>query len=137
MGIDVNRKRIAEFCRRWTIAELSLFGSMLRDDFHPESEVEVLVVFAPEADWGFRDLLQMEKELTEILGRKADLIEERLVEQNRNYIIRRHLLRSTEPVYERDAEQTRDIERIDAAADRLNAEMAEVLECQAPWPEEE
>ncbi len=99
MGIEVDRERIAGFCRRWRITELSLFGSVLRDDFRPESDVDVLVVFAPEADWGFGDLLQMEEELTEIFGHKADLVEKRLVEQNRNYIVRKHILRSAEPVY--------------------------------------
>ncbi len=99
MGIDVDRERIAEFCRRWKITELSLFGSVLRDDFRPESDVDVLVVFAPDANWDFGDLLQMEEELTEIFGHKADLVEKRLVEQNRNYIIRKHILRSAEPVY--------------------------------------
>ncbi|MBA2671594.1 MAG: nucleotidyltransferase domain-containing protein [Gemmatimonadetes bacterium] len=75
MGIDVDRERIAEFCRRWKITELSLFGSVLRDDFRPASDVDVLVVFAPEADWGFGDLLQMEEEPTEIFGHKADLVD--------------------------------------------------------------
>ncbi|CAN5567561.1 nucleotidyltransferase family protein [soil metagenome] len=99
MGIEVDRERIAGFCRRWRITELSLFGSVLRDDFRPESDVDVLVVFAPEAEWGFGDLLQMEEELTEIFGHRADLVEKRFVEQNRNYIIRKHILRSAEPAY--------------------------------------
>jgi len=43
--------RIAEFCRRWKITELALFGSVLRDDFRPDSDVDVLVTFAPDAPW--------------------------------------------------------------------------------------
>jgi uncharacterized protein len=99
MGIDVDRERIAEICRRWKITELSLFGSVLRGDFSPESDVDVLVVFESDTDWSFRDLLQMEEELTELFGHEADLVEKRLVEQNRNYIIRKHILRSAEPLY--------------------------------------
>jgi uncharacterized protein len=99
MRIEVARDRIADFCRRWQIIELSLFGSALRDDFRPDSDVDVLVVFAPGSAWGFRELLQMEEELAGIFGRNVDLVEKRLVEQNRNYIIRRHILRSAEPVY--------------------------------------
>ena len=55
LGIDVPTGRIAEFCRKWKVAELSLFGSVLREDFGPESDVDVLVSFASDAQWGLFD----------------------------------------------------------------------------------
>ncbi len=99
MKIELPQDRITEFCRRWRITELALFGSVLRDDFRPDSDVDVLVSFAPDAEWDWRDLDRMAEELGTILRRNVDLVERRLVERNRNYIIRKHILRSAEPVY--------------------------------------
>ena len=66
------RDKIAEFCRRHRIRKLSLFGSVLRDDFRPDSDIDVLVEFEPGARTGFA-FFAMEIELSEILGRKVDL----------------------------------------------------------------
>ena len=71
--IEVPRERIAEFCRRHHIRRLAFFGSVLRDDFGPDSDVDVLVEFAPGEEPGFLRLARMERALSEILGRKADL----------------------------------------------------------------
>ncbi len=70
--IDIPNDKIAEFCRRNHIRRLALFGSVLRDDFRPDSDVDVLVEFEPEARVGLR-FFGMEEELSEILGRKVDL----------------------------------------------------------------
>lgn len=90
---------LAAFCRRWRIAELALFGSVLRDDFGPESDIDVLVSFLPEAEHGFFELLDMEEELGQLLGRKVDLVDRRAVERSRNYIRRRAVLESAETIY--------------------------------------
>ncbi len=71
--ISIDREKIAEFCRRHHIRRLALFGSVLRGDFRPDSDVDVLVEFEPGATAGFLRLAAMELELTEILGRRADL----------------------------------------------------------------
>jgi len=71
--IPIDRERIAEFCRRNHIRKLSLFGSVLRDDFRPDSDVDVLVEFEPGAVVGLIRLAGMEIELSEMLGRKVDL----------------------------------------------------------------
>ena len=71
--IDIPKERIAEFCRRNHIRRLALFGSVLRDDFTPESDVDVLVEFEPDARVGLLGLAHMEIELSELLGRKVDL----------------------------------------------------------------
>jgi predicted nucleotidyltransferase len=74
--LQVSRERIAEFCRRWSVAELSFFGSVMSGDFRPDSDVDVLVTFAPEAGWSLFDLVTMQGELSILLGRPVDLIEE-------------------------------------------------------------
>ena len=72
LHIHVDQKRIAEFCRRHHIRRLSFFGSVLRDDFRPESDVDVLVEFEPERVPGLA-FFAMEEELSQILGRRVDL----------------------------------------------------------------
>jgi len=71
--ISIDRERIAEFCRRNHIRKLSLFGSVLRDDFRLDSDVDVLAEFEPGAVVGLIRLAGMEIELSEMLGRKVDL----------------------------------------------------------------
>jgi len=78
------------------IRELALFGSVLRPDFHSDSDVDVLVAFADGARWRLADYLQMETELAEIFGRRVDMVERNLVEKNPNYIIRDAILNSME-----------------------------------------
>lgn len=97
--LSISRDRLVEFCRRWKISELSLFGSALREDFRPDSDVDLLVSFAPGVSWGFDDCLTMKEELEALLGRAVDLVERRLVETSENYIRRKHILSHLEPLY--------------------------------------
>src|SRR3990170_8236105 len=92
--IDIPKERIAEFCRRWKISELALFGSVLREDFRPDSDVDVLVTFAPDAKWSLFDHVDMEDELAQILGRPVDLVSRRGIERSRNPFRRRAILES-------------------------------------------
>ena len=71
--IEIPRDRIAEFCRRWGVRKMSLFGSVIRDDFTPESDVDVLVEFRPGLTQGLRFYSDMPDELSKILGREVDL----------------------------------------------------------------
>ena len=73
LRITVDQERIAAFCRKHHIARLAFFGSVLREDFRPESDVDVLVWFEPERTPGFFRLIAMQMELSEIIGRKVDL----------------------------------------------------------------
>ena len=98
-NIEIPRKEIAEFCRRRHIEELSIFGSALREDFRPDSDVDVLVRFSPEARWDLFDLMRMEEELKAIFGREVDLVERSAVERSRNYVRRKAILNSLEPIY--------------------------------------
>jgi hypothetical protein len=90
---------LANFCRRWKIAELSLFGSALRDDFALDSNLDFLVSFAPDATWSLFDHVDMEEELTALLGRPADLMERSAVERSENWIRREDILGSAQMIY--------------------------------------
>jgi hypothetical protein len=95
----LRHESVEEFCTRWKISELSLFGSVLRDDFHSSSDVDVLVSFSPDADWGLIDHVEMRDELQKIFGRKVDLVTRRSVEHSRNWIRRKAILESARPLY--------------------------------------
>jgi uncharacterized protein len=92
MKIQFPHEQLTAFRARWKIVELEFFGSVLRDDFGPESDVDVLIAFDPEARWSLFDLVQMEEEAAAIFGRKVDLVERRLVERSANYLRRDGIL---------------------------------------------
>lgn len=93
------QNQIADFCHRWQVRELALFGSVVHGGFRPDSDVDVLISFAPEARWSLFDLVTMEQELAGILGRDVDLVERSAVEQSENYIRRRSILDNAEVIY--------------------------------------
>lgn len=94
--INIPRNQIEEFCRKWSIKELAFFGSVLGDDFRPDSDVDVLVVFRDDARWDLFDHMRAEEELKQILGRKVDLVEKKAV---RNPFRRHHILENHEVIY--------------------------------------
>ena len=96
--ILLDREKIAEFCQPWKITEFALFGSVLLDDFRPDSDVDVLVTFDPDAQWSLFDLVQMQDELGEVLGRKVDLVEKKGL---RNPFRRHSILKTRQVVYAR------------------------------------
>jgi predicted nucleotidyltransferase len=97
--IKVPRRKLISFCQKWKIAEFSIFGSALRSDFRPDSDIDVLVSFAPNAHPTFSDMANMEEELREIFGREVDLISKRGIEASRNFIRRKAILESAEVIY--------------------------------------
>jgi len=97
--ISLPETEIQKFCRRWQIAEFALFGSVLREDFRPDSDIDVLVRFAPDSRWSLFDMVRMQKELEAILGREVDLVERTAVEQSENYIRRKRILSDLVPIY--------------------------------------
>jgi uncharacterized protein len=92
----IPRKKITEFCQRWKVAEFSLFGSILREDFRPGSDVDVLVTFSPEAHISLFDLVQMKLELEKIFHRPVDVVEKEALE---NPFRKREILRTAQVVY--------------------------------------
>ena len=95
-------KDIALFCKRWKIREFAVFGSILRDDFKPESDVDVLVTFGQSAEWGLFDHVQMQNELEALLGRKVDLVTRRALEQTQNNILRERIMNSAKVIFSED-----------------------------------
>ena len=91
--------QIAEYCRVNGIARIDIFGSALRADFGPESDIDLLVEFEPDRKLGLFEFVRMEQELADIFGRKVDLVERSAVERSRNYIRRAAILESTETIH--------------------------------------
>ena len=97
--IAIDPHALEAFCRGWSIQELELFGSVLRDDFRPDSDVDVLVSFADDRKPTLPMLSNIQQELESLLGRRVDLVERQSIERSENYILRDHILRHREPLY--------------------------------------
>ena len=97
--IPLPNEQLAAFCERWNIVELALFGSVLRDDFGPDSDIDVLVRFRPGQYPSLFGLYDMESDLAELVGRRVDLVEREGVEESPNYIRRRAILGSARTIY--------------------------------------
>jgi predicted nucleotidyltransferase len=91
LPIHLDPDRLAAFCRKWMISEFSVFGSVLRGDFQPDSDVDVLVTFQPDERWSLWDLIEMRDELAAWVGRDVDLIEKEAITNP----YRRHRILST------------------------------------------
>jgi len=96
--LPVDDALLGEFCRRWRIAKLELFGSMLVEPARAQ-DVDLLVTFAPDARWGLFEHEHMERELAELLGRNVDLVSRRAIEWSENALRRNSILAGAVPVY--------------------------------------
>jgi predicted nucleotidyltransferase len=94
LQIEIDKAGLADFCRRWKVAEFALFGSVLTDQFGPQSDVDVLITFAPDAEWGIFDLVDMSTELESAFGRRVDLVDSRGLRNP----FRRHSIQSSKRV---------------------------------------
>ena len=99
VDFGVSQEKIADFCRKWKIAQLAVFGSALRGQLRPDSDLDLLVVFASDSDWSMFDHYRMENELTEMFAREIDLISRKAVEENPNSICRNEILNSAKVIY--------------------------------------
>jgi len=95
-NFTIPRKKIADFCKRWSINEFALFGSVLREDFSPDSDIDVLISIDPKAHIGLLEIVQMQLELEKMFKRPVDLVEK---EGLRNPYRRRAILRTAQVVY--------------------------------------
>ena len=100
--IDVPQERIAEFCTKWQVVEFGFFGSVLRDDFGPDSDVDVLVRFEPTARWSLWDIPVMQEELEAIFGREVDIVDKDAIEASDNPFRKRLILGTSQSVYTRE-----------------------------------
>lgn len=98
--IRVNYEELVRLCQEYKITRLALLGSVLRSDFRPDSDVDVLVQFAPDSHYGLLTVSRIQRELSRIFGREVDLVEWEAVERSRNYIRRKAILGSLEVIYE-------------------------------------
>jgi uncharacterized protein len=97
--LPVDEQALHEFCQRWKIVKLELFGSMLRPDFGPLSDIDLLVTFSADARWSLLDHVRMENEGSELLGRRTDLVSRRAIEASHNAVRRSAILGTAVPVY--------------------------------------
>ena len=99
IAIDLPMEKIVEFCARWKVTEFAFFGSVLRDDFRPDSDIDIMVCFHPDAHPKFSTLDQMEAELKTLFDRDIDLITRQGIETSRNYLRRHEILSSAQVIY--------------------------------------
>jgi uncharacterized protein len=97
--ISLPQAALEQFCQRWKIRELQLFGSVLRADFRPDSDVDFLVTFADDATWSLIDHIRMQHELAELLGRPIDLVSKKALERSSNWLRRTEILTTAQPIY--------------------------------------
>jgi hypothetical protein len=94
--VEVPMDRIEAFCKKWKVQEFSLFGSVLREDFGPDSDVDVMVLFEQDAGWSLFDIVNMIDELRGVFGRDVDLLEKDAI---RNPFRRRNILAQHQVIY--------------------------------------
>jgi uncharacterized protein with HEPN domain/predicted nucleotidyltransferase len=99
LQIKLPEDKITNFCKRWQIFELALFGSVLREDFRSDSDIDVLVTFFPESRFDLLDLIAMKEELEDIFSRKVDLVNKRDIERSDNWIRRENILGTARVFY--------------------------------------
>ncbi|MBI4781392.1 MAG: nucleotidyltransferase family protein [Oscillatoriophycideae cyanobacterium NC_groundwater_1537_Pr4_S-0.65um_50_18] len=92
-------EKIIEFCDRWQVTEFALFGSVLRDDFRPDSDIDILINVSPNAKRGLTETLQMRDELETIFDRKVDLMIKAAIERSENWLRRKNILESAQTIY--------------------------------------
>ena len=97
--LEASREEITAFCERWQVTQLAVFGSALRDDFGPESDIDLLVSFEDTARHTLFDMVRMEEELKKIFGREVDLVSRRGIEKSQNHLRREAILESAELFY--------------------------------------
>ena len=95
--VDINRSQITDFCRKWKIKRMSLFGSVIRDDFRPDSDVDVLIDFASDINWSSYDYFTLLEEIKELFQRRVDIAHEGTI---RNPIKNRCIHEHMETIYE-------------------------------------
>ncbi|MBD1910251.1 MULTISPECIES: nucleotidyltransferase family protein [unclassified Leptolyngbya] len=98
-NISIPQESLTAFCQKWKIQELSFFGSVLRQDFRPDSDIDALVSFEEGAPWGLLELVRMKRELSTLLGRDVDLLTKKSIEQSHNWIRRKEILGTAQVIY--------------------------------------
>jgi hypothetical protein len=98
--LAITPEKLSEICQRRHVYKLALFGSVLRDDFYSESDIDILVTFEPGAKVSLLDLVDMQYELEDLCHRKVDLLTQKSVETSSNWIRRKEILSQARVIYE-------------------------------------
>jgi uncharacterized protein len=98
--LGITPTQLTEFCQNAQITELALFGSILREDFRPDSDIDMLVTFTPDSNISLLDFVGLEQTLEELLHRKVDLVSKKAAEQDRNWLRRKEILSNYQVIYE-------------------------------------
>lgn len=98
LGISLDD--IAKFCQNWGITEMALFGSVLREDFKPDSDIDFLITFAPRVPQGLLTLARIKNQLESLLDRPVDIVIKDSIKTSENWIIRREILTTAQMIYE-------------------------------------
>jgi predicted nucleotidyltransferase len=99
LKIQIPQQELIVFCQKWKIKEMSFFGSVLRDDFRADSDIDIIVSFEDNSTWGILELVRMKRELKILLGREIDLLTKKSIEQSHNWIRRQEILGTAQVVY--------------------------------------
>jgi uncharacterized protein len=97
--LNVTPEQLANFCQQYQIQELSIFGSVLREDFRPNSDIDILVTYQPTAKRGLFEKMNLKEELEILFQRKVDLVSKNAIARSRNWIRRQNILNSAEVIY--------------------------------------
>jgi uncharacterized protein len=98
--LGISHNDIAKFCQNWGITEMALFGSVLREDFQPGSDIDFLITFDPNVRQGLLTLAKIKHELELMLDRPVDLALKDSIKTSENWIIRREILTNSQIIYE-------------------------------------
>lgn len=98
--LNISTDEIAQFCQHWNIIEMSLFGSVLSDRFHANSDIDILIRFAPSARQGLLTLAKIKHELENSIGREVDIAVKESIENSENWIRRQEILKTAQVIYE-------------------------------------
>ena len=101
-NMKFDKNKIDEFCKKWQVEQLAIFGSALREDFSPDSDVDILIKFLPNFSWGF-EIAVIHEELTKIFGRDVDLVSLRSIENSRNKFKKEEILGNCKIIYDQAA----------------------------------
>jgi uncharacterized protein len=99
LNVQLPQQVLVELCQRWKIKTLYLFGSVLREDFRPDSDIDIMVEFETDASWGLLEFVRLKRELETLFDRDVDLITKKSIEQSHNWIRRQEILGTAQAVY--------------------------------------
>ncbi len=100
LSVEIPVEPLHDFCQRWKVSELAVFGSALHENYKLDSDLDLLISFEKDSQWGFFDLVNMESELGIIFNKKIDLVEKTAISSSENYLRRKGILENAQIIYQ-------------------------------------